>query len=134
MEQRANINSKNNSQKTILHFATEEKFEIIPFLLENKSDPNIKDESSNTPFFLYCDYNGDVEYLLPLLKHKADPNIMNNNGITPFIMASRLDNVDITTLLLIYGADINILDNVKLKKFFFNFLNTYKRVNIFKKS
>ena len=87
-------------------------------LLENGTDPNIKDNGGYTALMsavLNIRTNSTEETVRLLLEHKAEPNIQDNNGWTALIWAARYSNTDSTEeavrLLLDYGANQNIQDN-----------------------
>lgn len=91
--------------------------EVIPLLLSNGADPNIKDNHGNTALYLLIDaYNfyqnsSCINTINILLDNGANINLQNNYGNTPLIIACKIGEKDIVDLLIKRGADITIQDN-----------------------
>ena len=78
--------------------------ERIKKLLEEGTDPNIKDKDDNTPLH-FAASKGCAEVARLLLKHGADPNAQDKSGETPLHLAASEGRVDVVRLLLEHGAD-----------------------------
>ncbi|KAH0539791.1 hypothetical protein KQX54_008056 [Cotesia glomerata] len=103
----ANINSltfrKINSGFTLLHTACYyQKFEIVELLILHGIELNVKDNKRKMAIF-YAVRNLDVEIIRLLLINEAyikdDPDLLN--------IAANKQHIEIVSLLLNYGADIN---------------------------
>ncbi len=81
--------------------------ERIKKLLEEGTDPNIRDGDGNTPLH-FAASKGCAEVARLLLRHGADPNAQDKNGETPLHVAAYEGHVDIVRLLLEHGADPSI--------------------------
>ena len=79
-EKKADPNLLDSSNKTSLQVIGENKedsnqlFQICQFLLENKADPNTKNEENMTPFHYFCK-KANTQVLNILLDSKADTNV-----------------------------------------------------------
>jgi hypothetical protein len=78
--------------------------ERIKKLLEEGTDPNIRDGDGNTPLH-FAASKGCVEVARLLLEHGADLNAKNEGGWTPLHEAAFNGRVDVVKLLLEHGAD-----------------------------
>ncbi len=81
--------------------------ERIKKLLEEGTDPNIRDGDGNTPLH-FAVSKGCAEVARLLLRHGADPNAQDKNGETPLHVAAFWGHVDVVRLLLEHGADPSI--------------------------
>lgn len=86
------INAKNNSGVTLLHYACEQKssFELIKYLIDNKADLNAKDNNDVTPFMYFCSlYPFSCENFQYLVDNHADfKAIAKNNYSIAHIVCS----------------------------------------------
>jgi hypothetical protein len=73
-------------------------------LLEEGTDPNIRDKDGNTPLH-FAASKDCAEVARLLLRHGADPNAQDKNGDTPLHAAAYWGRVDVVKLLLERGAD-----------------------------
>jgi ankyrin repeat protein len=87
LEKNANVNIKDNNQRTPLHRAAIRGHIIIAKLLvEANAHVNTKDCSGNTPLHLALE-DDHIELAVMLARdHKGDVNIENNDGNTPLDM------------------------------------------------
>jgi hypothetical protein len=83
--------------------------ERIKKLLEEGTDPNIRDGDGNTPLH-FAASKGCAEVTRLLLRHGADPNAQDKNGETPLHVAAFWGHVDVARLLLEHGANPNTKD------------------------
>jgi uncharacterized protein len=86
-----------NMGYTALHVAcTENNFEAVQILLENKAKIDIKDNHGNTPLFRATFASiGNGEIIKLLLKNGADKNIKNNYDMSPLDVAKSIANYNI---------------------------------------
>nr|KAF6449678.1 BRCA1 associated RING domain 1 [Molossus molossus] len=75
----------------------------VAYLLENGSDPNVKDHAGWTPLHEACSH-GHLEVVELLLQHKALVNTPGYQNDSPLHDAARNGHVDVVRLLLSYGA------------------------------
>ena len=93
--------------------------EIVKLLLENGSDPNIKNLAGDTATIIACMYSNTsstIETVKVLLKYGADINLKNNKGWTALILACRYVNTysnpeTIKLLLNQNNIDVNVISN-----------------------
>ena len=83
--------------------------ERIKKLLEEGTDPNIRDGDDNTPLH-FAASKGCAEVARLLLRHGADPNAQDKSGETPLHVAAYEGYVDVVRLLLEHGADPTVKD------------------------
>lgn len=84
--------------------------EVAILLLENKADPNVRDDRGNTPLFYAVAYH-NIQSITSLLRHKANPDIQNCAGKTALHISAQLVGKKSVKLLLKHQADPNIPDN-----------------------
>lgn len=84
--------------------------ETAILLLENKADPNVRDDGGNTPLFYAVAYH-NIQSITSLLGHKANPNIQNHVGKTALHSSAKLEGKKSVKLLLENKADPNIPDD-----------------------
>ncbi|MGN1308837.1 MAG: ankyrin repeat domain-containing protein, partial [Akkermansia sp.] len=130
LEHGADINAKDNSDKTALMYAagwvsTEREYYISEILLEKGSDVNVskillekgadvnaKDSSGQTAL-MFASSKKHVDLVELLLEKSADVRIKNNSGKTALRLALEQgiyeteEDIKLLKLLLSYGADVN---------------------------
>lgn len=84
---------------------------FVDYLLEDDADPNIHDESGETPLQIAV-RRTDESMVELLLEYGANPNIVDNNGITPLIEAAGAGNIDILCILADVGAKFHPADDL----------------------
>ncbi len=118
------VNVKNNRGQSSLHLAcsysNSKTKEIIKVLLENKADPNLREEGGFTPLMLAV--STTIDSVEMLLKNGANPNLINKYGGTALMLASYYStlssSVEIVECLLKNGADPNLSPDLKTALFF----------------
>ena len=113
---KANPNLVDNHGRTALHLASRSNMdETISLLLENGANLNSIDEDGETALLniLYWDRDlsrRSARMLLEAGRGSSESfRIRNNKGSTPLHLAIRYGNVEVTKILLEYGADISDL-------------------------
>lgn len=106
-----------------LHIAAEEdRDDIMELLIQSGFDVNAKlsEERSRTyqdrrsTALYFSVFNGNLEAAEMLLEAGADPNL---DVINPLLIAVRLNWMDMATLLVRYGADVNAQISTQLSSF-----------------
>ena len=116
-----NINEKDNTGKTLLHYAIDDKeknnIAIVKLLLDKDADVNMKDNDGNTPLLGAASNendNNNLAIVQLLLDKDADVNAKSGDGWTSLHGAALNENdnnLAIVQLLLHRGADVNSQDN-----------------------
>jgi len=108
----AHINVKNNNSFTPLHAATLSlaKKEIVELLINRGADMNVQDKFGNTPLHTAIFWTKEVAQLL--IDKRANVNIQNKKGNTPIHDAAKMNQWDITKMLIKAGADLSITNNL----------------------
>ena len=108
-----NIKHLNPDKATILkaHFSEvllvctkKEQVEAVNVLLKLGANPNIRNNSGETPLHLAMSKH-NKELVTLLLSHGADPNLADNNGFTP--LCCNTSSHEITDLLATKGANVD---------------------------
>jgi|GEM_PF-2970063 len=112
-----NINEKDNTGKTLLHYAIDDKeknnIAIVKLLLDKDADVNMKDNDGNTPLLGAASNendNNNLAIVQLLLDKDADVNAKSGDGWTSLHGAALNENdnnLAIVQLLLHRGADVN---------------------------
>ena len=93
----ARVNIPNRKGLTPLHMCCSEEnlnLDFLSILLQNKADPNMKEEEcGSTPFHNICSNWESSNLVLSksislFLAHKANPNVLNTYTRTPFLYAA----------------------------------------------
>jgi ankyrin repeat protein len=71
---------------------------IVEMLLENRADPNVREQGGYTPLHAAAQ-NGDEEMIRTLLYGGADLNVNSNDGKTPLDLAKEAGHTKAVTLL-----------------------------------
>jgi len=83
----ANVNARDQHQKTVLFFAVErENGPMLEKLFEAGADANIQDSDGNTPLIV-ATANNYIKMVQLLLHYGAEAKIRNNNGMDAFTIA-----------------------------------------------
>ena len=97
----APINSLSNNEikAAPIHSATAGgHHKVVKMLLDNRADPNIREQGGYTPLHIAAQ-NGNDEMIRTLLFGGADMNIKSNNGKTPLDVATEAGHERATFLL-----------------------------------
>ncbi len=111
IENGAYANATDDLGDTALHFACWKGYlEVVKILLKHNADLNIQSSSGQTPLMLAVIHN-HPEIVKILLKNNANVNLKTKLGWqTALMQASAKGNIDVVTLLLQKGADVNEID------------------------
>jgi hypothetical protein len=94
------VNSRNAEGSTALHLAcsanssTAEHAKIVQLLLEAGANPNVADDSSDTPLHVAVSFSR-TEVVQQLLQHGAKLTAANVTGWTPLTLAARLGHTNV---------------------------------------
>lgn len=107
LEQGADIEQRDKSQRTPLMAATQEnQVEVARLLIEKGADVNARDSIEDTPY-LYAGARGLQEILLMTLNHGADIKSLNRYGGTALIPASERGHVGTVQTLIDAGVPVD---------------------------
>ena len=81
--------------------------EIVKLLIDNKANPNIKNNGGETAL-MHAAVKGRTEVVKLLIDNGADINIKGRDGVTALMLAATWERMEIVKLLIDNGADINI--------------------------
>ena len=87
----------------------DERYNVVLKLLEEKCNPNLKDEKGWTPLHYACELD-DLKSINSLLKYRADPNARNNDNQTPLHIAAANSSLNAVVALVRAKVDINAQD------------------------
>lgn len=99
-------NNKNAHCTLLTRAASENNFELVKFLVENgaNADGNRYGTESNAPIF----FTDDLQIVEFLLQHGADVSAQDGMAsVTPLHLAAERGDLEMTKLLLKYGANVN---------------------------
>jgi ankyrin repeat protein len=115
----ANVDAKDNSGRTSLHYAAEYGYSAVAkLLIQLGANVNARDNAGNTPFRYvigslfgwYKPTHYDVAKLLLENGACAEVNAMGKFGRTPLHLASASGCADFVKLLIKYDAKVNVSD------------------------
>ncbi|KAK2490584.1 hypothetical protein MC885_007922 [Smutsia gigantea] len=102
---------RNHRGETLLHIASiKGDIPSVEYLLQNGSNPNVKDHAGWTPLVHEACSHGHLEVVALLLKHKALVNTTGYQNDSPLHDAAKNGHVDIVKLLLSYRASRNAVN------------------------
>jgi len=112
------INSVNYLGETALHIACSriDNYEICKLLIENKSDPNIKDKETKLIPLIFSIYNNNIKLSSLLINNTNNLNIQDYQGNIPLHHSFKEKNKEISNLLIKKIENINLnLYNINLQ-------------------
>lgn len=102
LEQRPNLDTRDNKGWSSLHYASDNKFiEAANLLISAGADIEIKDDYGNTPLWRATfSSKGQGDMIKLLLSNNADPNNKNDSGVSPIELAKTIANYDVRQFFL----------------------------------
>ena len=100
------INTKDNSQQTPLHYAAKGQKELAKFLIEKGAAVNARGPQELTPLFI-ATMEGKKEIVELLLTKGADVHAKDFVFTTALHFAARIGHEDVAELLITRSADVN---------------------------
>jgi len=108
------IDKRNDEGESPLHWAAKRNHaDLVKLLIVNGLDPDIKDNSGNTPINIASLFDKNIESILTLIENRCTIDIPNNSGFTALHRSTVIDAYKITRLLCQNGHNVNPLDNEK---------------------
>lgn len=105
----ADINAANKQGSTALHLAVRQgHLLILKYLLKQGADISLQDIHGHTPLYIAI-FSGTSDVLKELLSDRTEFSQADLNE--SFRVAVQLSHVEMTVLLLKYGADVNVQDH-----------------------
>lgn len=110
MECATNVNQKNNSGDTALHYAVlSGSLEIVDLLIRNGANVNCQNINGETALMAAA-AKGDLSISNLLIEKGSKVNLQNNGGKTVLMYAALEGRNEIENMLISKGADINAKD------------------------
>jgi ankyrin repeat protein len=110
LEQGADVNARDQWERTALYYAAEKGHkEVVELLLEHGADVNARDQGGRTALQHPAE-KGYEEVVELLLEHGADVNACGDWGWTPLHSAVNNGHDEIVELLIAKGANVNPRD------------------------
>ncbi len=94
IERKADVNAKDNFDRTPLMAAVSTQGEAVNFLLMKGADPNLRDQWNNTALHIAARI-GNPKVIKALLEKGASPKILNNSGETPLQIAEKHEHLEL---------------------------------------
>ncbi len=109
-EQKGDVNFKNKSMRTALHFAAEQgNVDIIDVLLKHGANVHDEDSSKRNPLH-FAVLGGNLDAVNILLEQKASVNAKDRFLSTPLHLAAQTDFADVVKALIKGRADLHAED------------------------
>lgn len=116
LEQGEQINGRDNQGRTPLFLAAGfNNVEMLGFLIDNGANPSLANSTGSLPIHMAAGFNTSAGVLKRLLEDKraaAGVNAQNKLGSSPLHWAAGSAAIEQTKLLLQYGAQLNLRDNL----------------------
>jgi ankyrin repeat protein len=111
IDNKANLEAKDQQYYTLLHYAAESKYgyQNAKSLIKNGADVNAETKTGITPLHLAA-YRANIKTMSYLMENGANVKAASFYGITPMHYAVDSGNVEAMKLLVRAGAKVNIKD------------------------
>lgn len=114
-----NVSSWDSKQQSPLYTAIiNQRYDMLPLLLDTEIDIDFHSEWNSETALHLATKQGNIKVVRQLLEKKCNVNSLNDSNESALLIAACNGFKDIVKLLIEYGGDINLTDNMGRSPFF----------------